>query len=217
MRNKTIAWIFAGGTLAASAAFGVVACSSDNSTNNVVPGPDSSVKDSGGSPDTSTNPPDAAPNDGGSPECGKAPTFHPTPDAGPFCPFQQAADGGALFGDCDPIGSHCCIYSVGSKLPSTCNGANTACTADAGAADFRCEETADCPGANAVCCMAGSMGKDPTCGTYFGSKVNGTTCRTGTCNQGEVQICDNAQATCPMGQTCQPFKTKSIEMGGCTN
>ena len=66
-------------------------------------------------------------------------------------------------------------------------------------------------------CLNGSMGKDPACGTYFGSKVNGTTCRQGSCMQGEVQVCDNAQATCPMGQTCQPFKTKSIEMGGCTN
>ncbi len=216
MNNKTIAWVFFGGSLVMSAALGVVACSSDSNVN-VVPGPDGSVKDTGGGQDTSSNadtsPP---PNDGGSAECGKAPTFHQTPDAGPFCPFQQAADGGALFGDCNPVGSHCCIYSQKSGLPSSCNASNSACTVDAGATDFQCEETADCVGNNQVCCLSGSLAKDPSCGTYFGSKVNGTTCRSA-CMQGEVQICDNAQSTCPMGQTCQPFKTKAVEMGGCTN
>lgn len=162
-----------------------------------------------------TTPP---PSDGGNPECSKlAPSFHPTPEAGPLCPFQQAPDGSTFSGDCNPIGEHCCFYSVQSKLPSTCNAANMDCTVSSGTVDFQCEETADCVGANQVCCLNGTMQKDSTCGTYFGKSVSGTTCRIGSCMIGEVQICDNAQSTCPNSQTCQPFKTKSIEMGGCTN
>ena len=213
MTKKTFAWIFVGGSVATSAALGLVACSDPAPA--VVPSVDasrpdtSSNSDTGTGGDTSTPPPQDAGAD-----CAKAPNFHPTPEAGPFCPFQKAADGGALFGEC-ALGSHCCLYAQNSMLPSTCNTAQTAC-ADAGTADFECEESSDCVGIDMVCCLKGSVKKDPVCGTYFGSLVNGTTCRKTTCMPMETLVCDSAQATCPAGQTCQPFKTKSIELGGCT-
>ena len=213
MTKKTFAWIFAGGSLMTSAALALVACS-DATTVTPVPSVDASKPDTSIGTDSSTPDSSSPPQDAGA-DCAKTPNFHATPEAGPFCPFQKAADGGALFGDCN-LGDHCCLYSQNSGLPSTCNAAATGCTADAGTSDFQCEETSDCAGAGMVCCLIGTVAKDPACGSYFGSKVNGTACRQGSCGAGEAQVCDGAQAACPAGQTCHPLKTKSIELGACT-
>jgi hypothetical protein len=142
-------------------------------------------------------------------DCGAAPTLHPSPSAGVFCPFQ--ANDASINCPTTP-GEHCCIYPKAANKPATCNTLIQGCDTeiDAGGSDFECDEPADCVGGQ-VCCMDGKALKDPAC-YYFGSLVRQTKCRT-TCATGELTVC-SAQAQCTTG-TCTPMDTKGKELGVC--
>lgn len=137
------------------------------------------------------------------------PSFGPfTSDAGPYCPFQK--DGSTSFsGDC-PNNDHCCEYSASSGLPSTCSSLLATCTNDAGALDYRCDETNDCPQGN-KCCLNGSVMAvtDGGCVSYVAANVTGTSCAA-TC---PVQVC-GTQADC-FGLKCVPFTSRSVILGFC--
>jgi hypothetical protein len=165
---------------------------------------DGGTKDSGDAKVTDSSiVPDAAK------DCGTAPTLHPTPSAGVFCPFQ--ANDASVSCPTTP-GEHCCIYPKAANKPATCNTLIQGCDSeiDAGGSDFECDEPADCIGGQ-VCCMDGKALKDPAC-YYFGSLVRTTKCRAA-CNTGELTVC-SAQAQCATG-TCTPMDTKGKELGVC--
>lgn len=191
------------------------ACSSSTPISSTV---DSGVKDSGsgidsGLKDSGAGTDAGAGDAGGGADCAAPNGIYATPDAGPYCPFQQAADGGMLFGSCG-LGAHCCVNPVDGG-PSTCNAASTAC-ANLKATDFQCNEAQDCAGGE-VCCLVGSVKQDQTCtDLFYGSKVNGTKCEATQCASGEVELCNGTDAgACGQGLTCRPFKTKAISLGGC--
>jgi hypothetical protein len=167
---------------------------------------DAGTKDSG---DAKTSPDSALVPDAAR-DCGAAPTLHPTPSAGVFCPF-QATDAGP---NCAATpGEHCCIYPKAASKPATCNTLAQGCDVDidAGGSDFECDEPADCVGGQ-ICCMDGKAVKDPAC-YYFGSLVRQTKCRAGGCNTGELTVC-SAQSQCATG-TCTALDTKGKELGVC--
>ena len=97
-----------------------------------------------------------------------------------------------------------------SPPPGACGFTN-----DSGSA-FACDDPTMCTGVSAVCCLEGNVVADPVCGTFFGSQVKGTACRTA-CGAGEALLCasdsDCATAT---GKTCVPFTTKGHSFGFCT-
>jgi hypothetical protein len=70
-----------------------------------------------------------------------------------------------------------------------------------------------CPSGD-VCCLLGQVKVDPACGTLFGSKVNGTTCRKGACQAGEVTVCSSVDQ-CGDAGVCGPFSTKGKSLGAC--
>jgi hypothetical protein len=217
MKNK-MAWILGGGATVGLVmiAASLGACSSGDSTTKDA-GKDVTTADTGkqdtGTQDTGT--PDTGIQDAGA-DCKNVPSSFPfTTDSGAYCPFQQAADGGTMFGPCN-VGDHCCVYPVSSNLPSTCNGGNTACSiaTDAGTADFGCNETNDCP-SNQVCCLTapGYLSQDPGCMSYyFVGKNAGTSCAASCGTQ--PQLC-GSDSDCPQGKTCKPVNTKGMWLGAC--
>lgn len=230
MNKNRIAFIAFGGLLVGAGAVGAAACSSDTTTGTPTPTVDGSKSDGGGTGDDgSTTDDGSVKKDGGGGEagkdCGSAPTLHPSPDAGGiYCPFQADAgpDGGSRY--CPPTsGEHCCMYPQAANKPSTCNTSAQACDieADAGGADFGCDEPADCP-SNQKCCLSapGTVQKDPVC-YNFGSRIKGSHCAAN-CPTDEFQVC-SSQADCTGvttpaasgGTNCTAFSTKAKEIGAC--
>lgn len=173
---------------------------------------DASTPDAEVADDAATPPP--PPKDAGAdvvvtPDCGAAPTLHPSPGEGVYCPFQAVGAPSKC-----AIDAHCCVYPAAAGKPATCNQAGVACEPVEGMADFACDEPADCPGgSNRMCCMKGTVEKDPTCYS-FGKGVTGSRCRLDTCAAGEEQLCSGS-GQCPAGKTCVPFATRGKELGAC--
>lgn len=230
MKNNRIVVIALGGIMIAAGAIGAAACS-DTTPGTGVPsnGVDATAKvdgggtdeDTGTGDDTGTTQKDGSAGADAAKECGSPPSLHPTPDAGIYCPFQ--ADGGPdASRNCENLpGTHCCNYPQAANKPSTCNTVATACgpEADAGGADFGCDEPNDCAVSStgtAHCCLRGTVKVDAVCKTSFGSLVKGTHCSAGACaNAGEIELC-STQADCTVaGETCTPFSTKAKELGAC--
>lgn len=153
-------------------------------------------------------PKDAASGDAVNPDCGTAPSLHPSPEAGVYCPFQVVGAPSRC-----AIGTHCCVYPSNAGKVGTCNQPGVACDPVEGTADFGCDEPSDCPGASPVCCLKGSIEKDPAC-YAFGKGVSATTCRPTSCANDEVQVCSGS-GQCPTGKTCVPFATRGKELGAC--
>ena len=213
--KKQLAWILGGASIVGLGMIASLnACSGDTQTTDAG-GKDSTTKDQATS-DVATqdqNAQDTGIQDAG-PDCKNVPTTFPfTTDSGPFCPFQQGADGGTLFSACAD-GEHCCI-SGSTSIPSTCQA--TTCTFPTDAAtnsDFECNETNDCP-ANNVCCLKapGHLSPEIGCPSYdYVSTQRGTYCATA-CATGEAQIC-GANSDCT-GKTCFPVNTKGMWLGAC--
>lgn len=141
-------------------------------------------------------------------DCGTAPSLHPSPEAGVYCPFQAVGAPSRC-----AIGTHCCVYPTNAGKVATCNPLGVACDPVEGTADFGCDEPADCPGAGQVCCLKGTVEKDPAC-YAFGKGVTATTCRPTACAVDEAQICSGS-GQCPAGKTCVPFATRGKELGAC--
>jgi hypothetical protein len=78
---------------------------------------------------------------------------------------------------------------------------------------FQCDDPLMCASGEA-CCLLGQVKVDSTCGTLFGSKVNGTVCRKGGCQAGEVEVC-SAVSQCSDAGVCGPFATKGKSLGAC--
>ena len=224
MKNHHWAWLALGAALVASAGVNVAACSSsDSGTGNPTSGGggDASRDGTTSGDDGSTTGDDGG--GGGSDagaDCSKVPKLHPEPDAGVYCPFQ--ADSGAGASSNCAANQHCCIYAQDAGRSSECLPNGTLCFGETmvdgglsvatGGADFECNEPGDCPSAGDQCCLNGTPTKDPTCGTYFGSKVHGAFCKP-SCTAGEFVICET-QTECTTG-TCTPFSTKTIQIGAC--
>jgi hypothetical protein len=214
--KKQLAWILGGASIVG---LGMVAslnaCSGDTQTTDAG-GKDSTATKDQAVNDTSTQDQstgqDTGVQDAGA-DC-KTPNGPFTTDGGPFCPFQQGADGGTLFSDCQN-GQHCCIPGS-TSTPSTCQASTCTFAADAATnADFQCNESNDCPN-NQVCCenAGAEVQQDPGCTSYwFVSKQHGTTCMN-SCPSGQAQICGSS-ADCKNGGTCVPVNTKAIWLGAC--
>jgi hypothetical protein len=217
---KKMTFVLAGG-LGAVLALGALtlgACSSDEgTTDSGTPNKDSG-KDAVTS-DTSNPPTDGGGkdgSDGGSnpQDCGTIQLF-PTPEAGAYCPFQLAADGGNAFGSC-AIGQHCCQYSAQSNLKSTCNNTNAMCNAAVadGGYDWFCDEKSDCPGQ--VCCVSRNvLDKDNLCiGQAFVTGVKGSTCKASCDSMTEGESC-SSDADCSGGKKCFTYKKGGKNLGVC--
>jgi len=135
-----------------------------------------------------------------------------TSPKGPFCPFQQ----GGVFDHCN-VGEHCCHYPIESGLAATCNAGSVACAAPAitTGLDWRCDESNDCPGANSVCCFAGTVTPIAQCPGTFASTGTGSACRAASqCAAGELQTC-GSQSDCPLGKTCTGVRIRGKHVGIC--
>ncbi len=230
MKTMHMALGLIGGALIALGSMDLAGCSSDSGTGTPTGGKDATAGDDSAAGDDGATGDDGSTGDGGgskdaASECGKPPTLHPSPDAGVYCPFQDAgagADANANFAPCAPS-QDCCMYPQKLNMASVCiNGAGgdpSACpgyVADAGVANFECDEPSDCPGSGKICCLKGTPTKDAVCGTYFGSRVLGSHCTAAAaCPAGEFQLCSAASGECPSGQTCTAFSTKSKNLGAC--
>ncbi|HEY8079633.1 MAG TPA: hypothetical protein VIF62_36130, partial [Labilithrix sp.] len=97
---------------------------------------------------------------------------------------------------------------------SSCVAAGAACPV-ASSSSWACEDAIDCAssGAGPVCCGVGSVALDAACGFRRGSSFTGSHCAA-SCGAGEVIVCES-NAQCPMGKTCQPFKTQGLGLGVC--
>jgi hypothetical protein len=217
---KKISFVLAGcaGTLLALGALTLGACSSEEGgTDSGPPKPDSG-RDTGGG-DTSNPPNDGGGRDGSDAavmkqDCGVIPLF-PSPEAGPYCPFQLAPDGGNAFGNC-AIGQHCCHYAASAGLKSTCNNPNQACNAAIadGGYDWYCDEKSDCPGQ--VCCVSRNvLDKDNLCiGEAFITGVKGSTCKASCDSNTEGEAC-SSDADCSGGKACFTYKKGGKNLGVC--
>src|SRR5579885_1583589 len=180
--KKQLAWILGGASIVGLGMIASLnACSGDTQTTDAG-GKDSTTKDQAvnetSTLDQSTQ--DTGVQDAGA-DCKNVPSNFPfTTDSGPFCPFQQGADGGTLFSACND-GQHCCIPGS-TSIPSTCQNGTCVFTTDAATnSDFECNESNDCPGNN-ICCLKapGHLAQDPGCTMYdFVSSQRGTYCEIG--------------------------------------
>ncbi len=211
MKTRTIAFL----AVVASMGFGGVGLAACSSTTNNPSGSLPGV-DSGGGKDSTTSGQDgstatdggtggdSSASDTGTVDCGRPPSLHDAaPDTGVFCPFQ--APDSSIY--CQTT-QHCCNPGVGNGV-STCSDACNF-TVDGGA-DFQCDNSTHCAG-NQVCCMNGTVLTDTKCGTLYGSKVKGTTCRDA-CQAGEIETCAH-QNDCTTG-TCSAFSTKGKDLAYC--
>jgi hypothetical protein len=143
------------------------------------------------------------------PVCTAPPTLHAETVAGVYCPFTTA---GAI---------HCASAQACCETPSTvvngstCQAEGTACPV-AGSLAWSCNGPVDCVGnaAGPVCCGAGTLALDPTCGFERGTGFTGTHCAT-SCAAGQQTICAATTDPCPSGSECTPFKVSGIELGAC--
>lgn len=152
---------------------------------------------------------DAASNDSGdaAAACGAPPTLHPESQPGPFCPFTATGfvycGAGQTCCDGAPVGGTSACVAAGASCPATGDSA------------WACEDAVDCAGAadGPVCCGAGVVSFDATCGFYRGATFTGSRCAHA-CGAGEVVVCET-DAQCPHGKTCVAFKTQGLGLGTC--
>lgn len=219
MRRKNVSfawWGVLAGTMAASGALGLVACSGGDDDAGTDGGKDTGTKaDTGTGTDGNTGMDGNMGTDGNTMmDCGTIPTF-PTPEAGPYCPFQAGGDGG-IFASC-ATNEHCCEYTADSGLPSTCSASQVMCVNSPGAIDWQCDEQGDCTGM--TCCIQGNViSKDKFCfGQAFVTGVTGSKCQascTKTDAGGEAPMCSKS-SDCPNGTTCHTFKKSGKNLGVC--
>jgi len=140
--------------------------------------------------------------------CGTAPALHPETDAGVYCPFTPTGSVKCT------AGQECCETPSTTPNGSTCQAIGTTCPV-AGSISWGCNGPVDCAASSAgpVCCAAGTVALDSTCGFDRGSGFTGSHCATG-CVSGEVSICAEVTDPCNSG-TCTPFKTAGIVLGTC--
>jgi hypothetical protein len=204
-----------GGALGASLV-GVVACSGggdDMSGTDSGPKKDGTVgSDTGPGVDSGG---DSSGKDGGKIYCDSGLSFHPSPDAGPYCPFQA---GDAAFSSCS-LGQKCCEPLSADGGPSTCINGNQSCPQ--GVTSWECDEKSDCMGQNVCCIQAnGALKEDGLCiGQAFVTQVTGSVCKSacsGVVDGGtsEAPLC-SGQADCPNGTTCLKFSKQSKQLGVC--
>lgn len=143
------------------------------------------------------------------PACTAAPTLHAETVAGVYCPFTTA---GAIH--CASA-QECCETPSTVVNGSTCQVEGAACPV-AGSLAWNCNGPVDCVGnaAGPVCCGAGTLAVDPTCGFERGTGFTGTHCAT-SCAAGEQTICAATTDPCPTGSECTPFKVAGIDLGAC--
>lgn len=120
-----------------------------------------------------------------------------------YCPF-SAPDASY----CASMQQHCCEPATGT---SECIALSSPCPV--GDTDWQCEDPADCAGGQ-KCCGTGTLqiNGNPMCAN-FATGFKGTHCAA-SCVQGEIQMC-TSNGECSNGQTCQPFRAKGNQVGGC--
>ncbi len=221
MTSRTLVWVICGGSMVASAAFGVVACSSSPTPfdNTVLPGSDASKDTSANNPDTAGND-SAPPQDDGGGSCTNPPKLFPPSSKGLYCPYSKSGDAGTT-AYCTVGSQVCCISSVDAGTPSTCVSGSCA----PGEASWACSAPEECTGGGQVCCLtSGPVGPDPKCVPYQKTKgFNNTRCTTaqacsGLIDAGKYQdnqyIVCTKQADCATG-TCTAIKTIGTSIGVC--
>jgi hypothetical protein len=140
--------------------------------------------------------------------CGTTPALHPEAAPGVYCPFTATGATTCAAGD------QCCEPPAANGQVSVCAAAGTGCGVT-NALVWQCEDALDCAASAAgpVCCGVGAVTLDATCGFHRGTGFTGSHCAA-SCAAGEVHVCE-AQAQCPAGTTCTPFKTNGLAMGAC--
>jgi len=140
--------------------------------------------------------------------CGTAPALHPEAAPGVYCPF--TATGKTICA----AGEQCCEPPTATGQLSVCAPGGSGCGVT-NALVWQCEDAIDCTGSAAgpICCGAGAVVLDATCGFHRGTAFTGSHCAT-SCTAAEVHICET-QAQCPAGTTCTPFKTNGLALGAC--
>jgi hypothetical protein len=140
--------------------------------------------------------------------CGTTPALHPEVEAGVYCPFTATGNIHCT------AGQECCETPSTTANGSTCETVGTSCPV-AGSIDWVCQGPLDCASSSngPVCCGAGTVAEDNTCGFDRGSGFVSTHCST-LCQTGEVTVCSAATGDCASG-TCVPFKIAGIVLGAC--
>jgi len=209
-------WSVIGGASMGASLMGFAACSNGDSTTDSGPGNDAS-KDTTGMMDTGNDQNMQNDGDASMIDCGTL-KLYPSPEGGPYCPFQAPADGGdgaAVFGNC-AHGSHCCEGTSAEAGVSYCAMANQMCPG-MGYIDWQCDEPGHCTAAMTTCCLeATKIQPDMYCsGQATVGTVKSTVCQAmcaGTMT--EAQMCA-AQSDCPMNKTCTNFKKNGKQLGVC--
>lgn len=223
-KGSAVLWVFFGGVVAASASFGVAACSSSSGPidNSIVPGPDSSKQadTSSNNPDTSVDPDAGVNPDSGS--CANPPKLFAPSTKGIFCPYSKNPDGGAGAEYCTVGTQDCCLSPSTDAGPSVCAKIGACPSTDA---VWACSAPEECGKQGLVCCLtAGPVEADPACTGYQKTKgFNNTRCTTAQACSGMIdagKFVDNQyvvctkQADCTTG-TCTAIKTSGTSIGVC--
>jgi hypothetical protein len=140
--------------------------------------------------------------------CGTPPVLHPETAAGVYCPFTAAGSVHCT------AGQECCEAPSTSANGSTCEAAGTTCPIT-GSISWACDGPVDCAASAAgpVCCAAGTVSLDSTCGFNRGSGFTSSHCAS-SCVGSEISICSEATDPCSSG-TCTAFKVAGIVIGTC--
>lgn len=211
MKISKMAFV-AGAVAATFAGMTVVACSSDDSSNNSHP--DASTNADTGATTMpaqdagSTTPPTDSgsttpPTDSGSttPDaaCAKPPSLHAPSDAGIYCPysFNDATDSGIQY--CARGTQQCCVSPSTDAGISDCE--NLGACANSTFKTWQCSAPSDCAGVAVdggadggngpvVCCLiSGKVGADPNCSGYQKTKgLDSVTCMAASACQGDITI-----------------------------
>ena len=142
------------------------------------------------------------------PSCGSPPLLHPQAEAGVYCPFTAT---GAVR-SCRRRSQACCEGAGRRGDDLDVRSDDRRVPGPRLRFDWKCNGPLDCAGSEsgAVCCGAGAVQFDGTCGFYRATNVTGTHCANA-CLPGEIAVC-GAQADCTSG-TCTPFKVAGVVLG----
>jgi hypothetical protein len=117
----------------------------------------------------------------------------------------------------------CCETSAEAGVPSQCMAVD-ASTCPANSTTWGCDDPSECPSGN-MCCAIPYAGKTmvnilqeapingQVCMGHYAQYMQGTICAA-TCAAGQVQMC-TANAECPSGKTCVPFRKAGNQVGAC--
>ncbi len=226
---KRAAWVTGGLFVAGAGVLGFIACSSDTTSTPVTP----TAVDSGKADTGVIVGADGAAGDAGAGlDSGKVcdPPFPiRDPGAGPYCPFQLAADGGILSTNC-AAAEACCYYQGAPPSPPSFCEVNRTCTfkqsaIEAGAGyngiAWHCSDKSHCPTGNDCFVVPNPDGGKPVgfvpdvlgCPNLKGSFVFGTRCMPSQ-TAGSVKLCSTMEG-CPTGYTCTPFTTNARQLAYC--